>query len=143
MTLRWRVILSPRQSHVQPSLAPTKDVNMKIQIKRLKRAASKKSLAIKFSAMSDADVAVAIRKTVDGFLISKEWKDLRQQAVARYGLICCKCGRESSRKFPINMDHIKPRKYFPELALDIENLQPLCGPCNKRKGNGPAIDYRK
>ena len=39
------------------------------------------------------------------------------------------------KKTPCNIDHIKPRKFFPELALDILNLQLLCAKCNKRKGN--------
>lgn len=91
--------------------------------------------------MSDNDVAVAIKKSSNGFLRSQAWRDLRLLAIQRYGLICMCCGRENSRRFPINVDHVKPRKHFPELALDIENLQVLCGPCNKRKGN-KTIDYR-
>ena len=42
----------------------------------------------------------------------------------------------------INVDHIKPRKFFPELALDFDNLQILCGRCNKAKGNRHHTDYR-
>lgn len=92
--------------------------------------------------MSDKQVADLLRKTSDPFLRSLEWRELRARAVERYGLICCKCGRENSRRFPINMDHVKPRKFFPELSLCIENLQPLCGPCNKAKGNKNTNDYR-
>jgi 5-methylcytosine-specific restriction endonuclease McrA len=135
--------ISPRQSHVQPSLAPTKNVNMKtkIRVNKLKRKASRLSLVAKMNVMSDNEVAAALRTASDGFLASQAWKDLRVLAIKRYGLSCLCCGRDNSRRFPINIDHIKPRKFFPELALDIENLQPLCGPCNKRKGN-QTIDYR-
>lgn len=109
--------------------------------KQLLRRAKKKSLVIKLSVMSDNDVSVLIRKSTDMFLYSPEWAELRVLAREKYGLVCACCGRENSKRFPINMDHVKPRKFYPELALDINNLQPLCGPCNKRKGN-QTIDYR-
>jgi len=115
---------------------------MKSLAARLKRQATKRALAIKLNAMSDNDVANAIRAQKDGFLSSQAWKDMRLLAIERYGLLCLRCGRENSRLFPINIDHIKPRKFYPELALEIDNLQPLCGPCNKLKGN-KTIDYRK
>lgn len=110
---------------------------------RLKRQAMKLSWALRSSSMTDNQVADELRKTADPFLYSDAWRKLRVEAAARYGLVCCKCGRDNSRKFPINFDHIKPRKYFPELALDIDNLQPLCGLCNKAKGNLHQKDYRK
>ena len=135
--------LSPRQVFATLSHPFTKGVKMKLKIKAnsFKRKAQKLSLKLKMSTMSDNEVALAIRKSSDGFLESKEWKDLRLIALEKYGLVCMCCGRDNSRKFPINVDHVKPRKFFPELALDITNLQVLCGPCNKRKGN-KTIDYR-
>jgi len=112
------------------------------EVSRLKRKMQRLSWKLKASTMTDNEVADALRKTADPFLYTEAWRALRQEAIAKYGLLCCSCGRENSRKFPINFDHVKPRKFFPELALDINNLQPLCGPCNKRKGN-QTIDYRK
>jgi hypothetical protein len=76
-----------------------------------------------------------IKVTSIDFIRSPQWRELRQRAIAKYGSTCVKCGRVGSKRYPINIDHIKPRKYYPELALDINNLQPLCGGCNKRKGN--------
>lgn len=112
-----------------------------MQIERdLKRKAMKTAWLLKSRYMTDNQVADALRKTADPFLRSAEWRKLRELAKERYGLICCKCGRENSSRHPINFDHIKPRKFYPE--LDIENLQPLCGPCNKVKGNRSSKDYR-
>ena len=108
---------------------------MNKEIKRLEKKSRRNSLKLKMSVMSDNEIASRINKSSSGFLRSKEWKELRLKALELYGLACFKCGRENSRMFPINVDHIKPRKFFPELALDITNLQPLCGPCNKKKGN--------
>ena len=42
----------------------------------------------------------------------------------------------------MNVDHIRPRKTHPELALAFENLQVLCGLCNKGKGNWCDDDMR-
>lgn len=114
---------------------------MKREVARLKRKAKKISLSIKLNAMTDNDIAMYVRQTSDGFLFTPEWKALRLKAFEKYGLVCLCCGADNSRKSPMNVDHVKPRKYFPELALDIENLQPLCARCNERKGN-ETIDYR-
>ena len=108
---------------------------MKQQLKQLTARSRKLCLKHKMATLSDNEIASSLRKTSDGFLKSKEWKQLRLRALELYGLVCIKCGRDNSKQFPINVDHIKPRKFFPELALEISNLQPLCGPCNKRKGN--------
>ena len=114
---------------------------MKQYQRQLEATARKKSFVLKTSSLSDNELAIELRKNSDWFLCSPEWKELRKKARERYGLVCLCCGRDNSRRFPINMDHVKPRKLYPELALDIENLQPLCGPCNKHKGNS-IIDYR-
>jgi 5-methylcytosine-specific restriction endonuclease McrA len=43
----------------------------------------------------------------------------------------------------LNVDHIKPRRRFPELSLDPDNLQVLCGNCNTGKGSWDTTDWRK
>jgi len=106
--------------------------------KRVRLAA----LADKLLRLSSNEIAAQIRTQSDGFTLSKEWRDLRLKAADLYGTACAKCGAGQTRQKRVNFDHIKPRKFFPELALDIGNLQPLCPRCNKNKGNGPAVDYR-
>ena len=112
------------------------------RVKALQRKSNKRRFAEKMGMKSANEVAACLRIASDGFRFTPEWLELRGRAIARYGRVCLCCGREQSKGFPINIDHVKPRKLFPELALDIENLQPLCGPCNKSKGNS-IIDYRR
>lgn len=79
----------------------------------------------------------------DEFLSSFDWRKLRMEAIKKYGRTCACCGLDTvAAGIPINIDHIKPRKKYPELALDINNLQPLCGPCNHGKGNWDETDWR-
>ena len=92
--------------------------------------------------LSDNDLSVMLYRQSPKFLQSPEWKALRLEAISRYGSSCLRCGRKDSEGHPINIDHVKPRKFYPQLALDIENLQPLCNPCNKSKGNYKPTDYR-
>ena len=109
---------------------------------RLKRNAARVSRGIASEARTDNEIAAGMTVASDLFLFSPEWRELRALALKRYGCRCAKCGAEQTKAKRMNVDHIKPRKFFPELALDLNNLQPLCGRCNKAKGNGPAIDYR-
>lgn len=79
----------------------------------------------------------------DSFLHSFEWKRLRMRAIMEYGTKCQCCGASAKTGAVINVDHIKPRKLFPHLALDISNLQILCSDCNIGKGNLYLADFRK
>jgi 5-methylcytosine-specific restriction endonuclease McrA len=76
------------------------------------------------------------------FLKSEDWKRLRYRALRRYGGRCMACGR-SGKTATLNVDHVKPRRFYPELALDIGNLQVLCADCNRGKGNKDATDWRR
>ena len=75
------------------------------------------------------------------FLSSFEWKQIRFKVLQKYGRRCQCCGASPSTGAVMNVDHIKPRRKFPHLALDIKNLQVLCSECNHGKGNQTA-DFR-
>ena len=89
------------------------------------------------------EIAARLKKQGNTFLQSKEWKDLRRLVVKTYGRMCMKCGTTPKNPKMTHVDHIKPRKTHPELALDFDNLQVLCCRCNKAKGNKHSTDYRK
>lgn len=77
------------------------------------------------------------------FLFSFEWRKLRMQAIKLHGARCMCCGATPATGAVINVDHVKPRKKYPQLALEITNLQILCHVCNHGKGNWDETDWRK
>jgi hypothetical protein len=76
------------------------------------------------------------------FLVSYEWRRVRIMALKKHGSRCQCCGASPSTGAVMNVDHIKPRKTHPSLALDINNLQILCDQCNHGKGNWDQTDWR-
>jgi 5-methylcytosine-specific restriction endonuclease McrA len=84
----------------------------------------------------------AIDVKSDDFLSTYEWRRLRMEVLIKHGRRCVCCGATPMTGAVMNVDHIKPRKLFPELALDINNLQVLCGECNHGKGNWDMTDWK-
>lgn len=80
--------------------------------------------------------------TSPAFLQSGEWRKLRMEALKLHGARCQCCGASRADGVVMNVDHIKPRKHFPELALDIDNLQVLCNVCNHGKGNWDMTSWK-
>lgn len=80
----------------------------------------------------------------DEFLQSYEWRRLRMEVLVERGARCECCGADPKKHdgVRINVDHIKPRKLFPELAREKSNLQILCDVCNHGKGNWNQTDWR-
>lgn len=77
----------------------------------------------------------------EAFLKSREWRELRFEAFLKYGRICKCCGAKPP-EVVLHVDHIKSRYRYPELALDLNNLQVLCSDCNRGKGIKEA-DFRE
>jgi hypothetical protein len=76
------------------------------------------------------------------FLLTYEWRKVRMVVLKKYGARCQCCGATPATGAVIHVDHIKPRKLFPHLALSINNLQVLCHECNHGKGNWDTTDWR-
>ena len=79
----------------------------------------------------------------DAFLQSYEWRRVRMVVLKNFGARCQCCGATPADGIKIHVDHIKPRRMFPHLALDVDNLQVLCEVCNHGKGNWDETDWRK
>jgi len=71
-----------------------------------------------------------------------EWRRVRYVALLRAGGRCACCGRRASAGVMLHVDHVKPRSRFPELSLEITNLQVLCEDCNLGKGAWDRTDWR-
>jgi 5-methylcytosine-specific restriction endonuclease McrA len=78
----------------------------------------------------------------DEFLMSYEWRKLRMVVLQKFGARCQCCGATPADGVKMHVDHIKPRRFFPELALEETNLQILCEVCNHGKGNWSDKDWR-
>jgi HNH endonuclease len=82
------------------------------------------------------------------FLDTYEWATLRCKALKKYGGTCKACGMragmigDDGRPAAINVDHIKNRRQWPHLALELSNTQPLCHLCNKGNSNWDSTDWR-
>ena len=90
------------------------------------------------------------------FYRSKDWKSLRNQALVRDNFECQECKRqgfvtidsikrEGKRKnIVLNVHHIKEIEDYPELALELDNLETLCVyHHNKTHGKGFKIKRKK
>lgn len=87
-------------------------------------------------------LVAGIDVTSDDFLSTFQWRKVRMEALKKYGPRCMCCGATPATGAVMNVDHIKPRKKWPSLALDVNNLQILCHECNHGKGNWDQTDWR-
>lgn len=76
------------------------------------------------------------------FYESKEWRAVRYQALKLHGGKCQYCGNRPLKRSGLHVDHIKPRSKYPELELELSNLQVLCKDCNLGKSNIDQTDWR-
>lgn len=83
------------------------------------------------------------KKPTNLFYDSEAWRGLRYQVLRRDGGKCVLCGVTAADGATLHVDHIKPRSLFPELELEITNLQVLCADCNLGKSNTDQIDWRR
>ena len=76
------------------------------------------------------------------FYKSTAWRQLRYLALKNASASCQCCGAGSTPGAPLHVDHIKPRSRYPELELNLDNLQVLCQDCNIGKGAWDDTDWR-
>lgn len=81
--------------------------------------------------------------TSSAFLASYEWRRVRMEVIQERGARCECCGASPrDGRTVINVDHVKPRRTYPHLALSKDNMQVLCSVCNHGKGNWSEHDWR-
>lgn len=99
-----------------------------------------KNLHLKIREMSKDRRVKKQFKVRDGFYESRRWQELRYEALRRNGRVCVLC---KAMNIELHVDHIRPRSKYPDLELDISNLQVLCRPCNLGKSNKDETDWRE
>lgn len=108
--------------------SPEEKARLKAQ--RTRRKAKRKALA------------QSRTRVIPEFYSSPEWKRVRYEALKRSHGRCECCGAGPAQGAVLNVDHINPRRKFPQMALDLDNLQVLCAACNQGKGNWDRTDWR-
>ncbi|MBT0585128.1 HNH endonuclease [Alteromonas oceanisediminis] len=96
------------------------------------------------------EIPLPEKSSVD-FYASQPWKKLAHDAIANRrkqclqdGSVfsCALCFKAFGPGVQAHADHIKPRSLYPDLALDMSNIQILCSDCNLGKSNRDATDWR-
>jgi 5-methylcytosine-specific restriction endonuclease McrA len=137
-----REVLKMKSDNLQAAIRARLN-NQAIADKRHKRKQSKQQQRITHTSTRKVKVSISkARPASIDFLESYQWRKLRMEVLKKYGAICQCCGASRKTGAVINVDHIKPRKLFPHLALNINNLQVLCAACNHGKGNWDMTDWR-
>lgn len=99
----------------------------------------KPKFAIKPNKLAKLNVDVTSKE----FLNTWEWKTLRYEVLLEQGAVCKCCGAKPSDGVTLCVDHIKPRRTHPQLALDKTNLQVLCNDCNMGKGSWDTTNWNE
>lgn len=120
-------------------------VNQSIELQSALKKSDKKSAAKGLKVLEDAWLVLKNTPDVSSklFLASKEWKRLRYKALKLHGNKCQSCGASPNTGAVLNVDHILPRRLFPNHALQLENLQVLCSDCNEGKGNWDMTSFKE
>lgn len=121
----------------------TSDVaeSLKIALEKSDKQTAKDGLRVLNNAWIELK-SIPSAKSKD-FLESKYWKRLRYKALVLNGNKCQCCGSSPSTGAVLNVDHVLPRLLFPELALQVSNLQVLCSDCNEGKGNWDMTRFKE
>lgn len=92
---------------------------------------------------ADNSLALSIAFQREFRLLKIYEDDIRSEVLKKYGNTCAACRRVIKRQSHFHVDHIKPRKYYPELAYLVSNLQLLCAKCNRHKHAYDGDDWRE
>lgn len=60
---------------------------------------------------------------------TKEYRNFRVSILIKASYMCSECGVVNGR---LEIDHLKPVKFFPDLVLDENNVRVLCRECHKK-----------
>ncbi len=70
-------------------------------------------------------------KVADPFYRTKQWYKVRQKALMRANYCCEECG--VCQRKGLHVHHVKSRKEYPMMALELSNLIVLCTADHNRR----------
>lgn len=76
----------------------------------------------------------------EAFRDSPEGLAWKQEQIKQYGHRCPECSKVINGR-NANIDHKYPRRLYPWLAWEVENLWVMCRDCNKAKGHLEWDEY--
>ena len=125
----------------EDEISSNQSIDLQIELKKSNKASASKGLQV----LNDAWLVLQTQPDVASrvFLDSKSWKRLRYQALKLHGNKCQCCGASPDTGAVLNVDHILPRRLFPNHALQLSNLQVLCSECNEGKGNWDMTSFKE
>lgn len=68
--------------------------------------------------------------TDEQFYHSAKYKRWREKVFRRAGYLCEECKRYGKNVPATVAHHIKPREFYPELELSVQNGRALCAKCH-------------
>jgi 5-methylcytosine-specific restriction enzyme A len=77
------------------------------------------------------------------FYKSRQWLDLRAEALARDNHECQRCKKQGKYHKAECVHHIKEVKPYPWLALTLDNLMSLCNACHNQVHDRVAIKRKQ
>ena len=87
-------------------------------------------------------IEVSTRADRTEFYNSSDWRELRKLALERDHYECVWCRYEGRVTMDnLEVDHIKELEFYPEFALDLDNLRTLCKECHNKRHN--RFQFRK
>lgn len=90
---------------------------------------SRNQIGQKNKAFWKGGVAVKNKTEKQLFMCSKIWKETRKKVFERDKFTCQICFKIGGY---LNVDHIKPYLFYPELKLELSNLRTLCVFCHRK-----------
>ena len=66
------------------------------------------------------------------FYHSREWKELREEALERDGYLCVECKKRGIITPANTVHHIKPLRIDQARALQLSNLETVCTACHNK-----------
>lgn len=73
-----------------------------------------------------------------GFYQSRVWRRVRLLALQRDHYLCQACLRKKRFTTATEVHHIKPLEEYPELGLELSNLESLCWDCHEATKRRPS-----